>query len=109
MSHLKTSDILQQIKSYNMEIDADLILLKKDLNNTMKDIREKKENDKSKTTIVATYGGLVSALTTVLIGLSSYISNYATYFSIAALVTSASLTVVQAWDRLFNHKRLWII
>ena len=29
--------------------------------------------------------------------------------AIAALIFSASLTVIQAWDGLFHHKRLWII
>jgi hypothetical protein len=92
-----------------MNIDADLGLLKENLDNEIKKLDSRKREDKLKATFVVTYGAFVSGLTTVLIGLSSYLSKYEIFFSIAALVTSASLTVIQAWDKFFNHKKLWII
>jgi|APFre7841882724_1041349.scaffolds.fasta_scaffold00965_11 hypothetical protein len=92
-----------------MEVNADLDLLKKKIEQTISNFQKWKSEDKRKTTFVKTYGGLVSGLTTILIGLSSYLPDNVKGFSIAALITSASLTVVQTWDNLFNHKRLWLI
>jgi hypothetical protein len=92
-----------------MEINANLDLLKKELNQSIANLQKWKKKDKSKATFSITYGGIVSGLTTIFIGLSSYLSNYAKLFGIIALITSASLTIVQTWDGLFNHKKLWII
>jgi ABC-type bacteriocin/lantibiotic exporter with double-glycine peptidase domain len=92
-----------------MIINANLELLKDNLNKTISKLEKRKDEDKRKTTFMIAFGGLVSGLTTVLIGLSAYVGELATYFSIAALITSASLTIVQAWDNLFHHKKLWII
>lgn len=94
-----------------MEINADFNLLRKSLTETIKKVEKRKNNDKSKSTFIALYAGIASGFTTVLIGLSTYsiFGNYTTYLTIAALIFSASLTVIQAWDGLFHHKRLWII
>lgn len=92
-----------------MKVDANKDLLKTNLDTIINKIKGRKEQDKRKTAFVVTFGAVASALTTILIGLSSYLSSYAIYFSIAALITSATVTVIQAWDKLFNHKRLWII
>lgn len=79
-----------------MKINASLNLLKEDLNTTINRLEKRKEEDKKKTTYTTAFGGVVSGLTTVLIGLSAYLKELSTYFSIAALITSASLTIVQA-------------
>jgi hypothetical protein len=94
-----------------MEITADFNLLKQSLNQTIHNLQKRKNNDKTKSTFIVMYGALASGLTTVLIGLSTYsiFGKYTTYLTIAALIISASLTVIQAWDGLFHHKRLWII
>jgi len=94
-----------------MEINADFNLLKKNLTQAIQKLQKRKDNDKSKSTFIVMYRGLASGLTTVLIGLSTYsiFGKYTVYLTIAALIISASLTVVQAWDGLFRHKRLWII
>ena len=92
-----------------MEIEADKETLVEDLNRTIDQLFKWKNSEKRKTNFVAVYGGLVSALTTVLIGLASYLQEYATQFQVLALLTSSSLTVVAAWDSLFRHKKLWVI
>jgi len=92
-----------------MKVEANKDLLKSRLTEMIRKIKGQKNQDKGIAAFVVTYGALISALTTVLIGLSSYLSNFALYFNIAALITSATVTVIQAWDKLFNHKRLWII
>ena len=94
-----------------MEINADFNLLKQSLTETIKKLQKRKDEDKTKSTFIVMYGALASGLTTVLIGLSTYaiFGKYTTYFTIAALMISASLTVIQAWDGLFHHKRLWIV
>jgi hypothetical protein len=49
----------------------------------------------------------LSALTTFLIGLSqSY--NPSKLVSIIALATSAGMTIVNAWDGLYNYRRRWV-
>lgn len=54
-----------------MTINANIKLLKKNLNNTIDKLDKRKDEDKMKTTFAVTYGGLISGLTTILIGLSS--------------------------------------
>ena len=54
---------------------------------------------------------ILSALTTIFIGLSQYFpvnSQLPKILSGIALVTSGSITVLSAFDGLFNHKKLWI-
>ena len=53
--------------------------------------------------------GIISAITTVCIGIVSFLPDgYSNIFGIISLLTSASLTVVAAWDGIFHHKKLWI-
>ncbi len=92
-----------------MEIDADIEQLKSDLAAEIQRTRANRATDKRKSAFVAIYVGIVSAVTTVCIGIVSFLpKNYAWVFGILALLTSASLTVVAAWDGIFHHKKLWI-
>lgn len=53
--------------------------------------------------------GVVSAITTVCIGIQTFVSDkYSNLFGIVSLLSSASVTVVAAWDGIFHHKKLWI-
>jgi amino acid transporter len=94
-----------------MEINADFNLLKQNLAETIQKLQKKIKMSKTKSTFIVMYGALASGITTILIGLSTYsvFGKYTTYLTIAALIVSATLTIVQAWDGLFHHKRLWII
>lgn len=53
--------------------------------------------------------GFASAATTALIGLGSYFPDAANMFYVPALLVSASLTIVTAWDNLYKHNDLWIM
>lgn len=50
---------------------------------------------------------ILSAATTVLIGMSKIYSNQA-WISALALATSAGITIFAAWDGFFRHKDLWV-
>ena len=50
---------------------------------------------------------LLSATTTVLIGLNQS-SNNLKNLSAIALITSASITVVNAWDGVYQYRRRWV-
>jgi hypothetical protein len=90
-------------------IKADKVKLLDDVKKSIIKLSHRKDSDKKKTTIIITLVSVGSSITTVLIGLSSYFSDISVIFNITALVVSASVTVLSAWDKLFNHKRLWIM
>lgn len=50
---------------------------------------------------------ILSAMTTVLIGMSKTFADQA-WLSALALVTSAGITVLSAWDGFFRHRDLWV-
>lgn len=91
-----------------MEIDANIEELKRDLANMIDRSWKNRRSDRRKSAFVAVYVGIVSAVTTVCIGIVSFLPERSNVFGIVALLTSASLTVVSAWDGIFHHKKLWI-
>jgi hypothetical protein len=91
-----------------MKIDANIEELKKELENRINAVRSWRDDDKRKSTFVAVYLGLVSAITTVSIGIVAFLPEAYKIFGIISLFSSASVTVVAAWDGLFHHKKLWI-
>ena len=91
-----------------MEIDANIEELKKELENRINAVHSWKDDDKRKSTFVAVYLGVVSAITTVCIGIVAFLPESYKVFGIISLISSASVTVVAAWDGLFHHKKLWI-
>ncbi|WP_144734751.1 SLATT domain-containing protein [Acinetobacter oleivorans] len=91
------------------DIKADLYQLKEDIAYEIKVTKANRQNDRSKSTFISLYSGLISALTTFCIGLNPYVSGkYTAYLTGFSLFISASLTFVLAWNKLFNHKSLWI-
>ncbi len=92
-----------------MEINADIEKLKNDVAERINKSQYRRSDDKRKAAFVAVYVGLVSAITTVCIGIVSFLPEfYSNVFGIISLISSASLTVVSAWDGIFHHKKLWI-
>ena len=92
-----------------MKIDADIEQVKTDVAAKIQWARASRREDKKKSAFVAIYMGVVSAITTICIGIVSYLPiTYSNFFGIVSLLTSASLTVVAAWDGIFHHKKLWI-
>lgn len=90
-------------------INADLYQLKEDIAYEIKVTKANREKDRDKSNFVSIYTGLISALTTFCIGLTPYVSeDYTNFIGGFSLFISAFLTVVLAWNGLFNHKSLWI-
>jgi hypothetical protein len=50
---------------------------------------------------------MLSAITTFLIGAGQYFGGQA-WIPVLALATSASVTVVTAWDGYFRHREMWV-
>ena len=44
-----------------------------------------------------------------MIGLSKYFPIFGDELQVSALLISAILTIVMAWDKLFKHKEVWLI
>ena len=92
-----------------MDVNADPSRLKSDLDARIEKLNVYRTRDKRKAAFVAIYTGIVSAITTVCIGIVAFLpDSWTHYFGIASLITSASLTAVSAWDGIFGHKRLWV-
>ena len=91
-----------------MRINVNIEELKREVDKRKKWARDYRDNVKKKSAFVAVYVGIVSAITTVCIGIVAFLPQSSTLFGIIALVSSASVTVVAAWDGIFRHKKLWI-
>lgn len=90
-------------------INASIEVLSEELSRQIESVRLKVARDKRKATSVALYVGVVSAITTVCIGIVGFLpEEYGEIFGIFSLIASASTTVIAAWDGIFDHKKLWI-
>ena len=89
------------------EIDYDTLTA--DIDRQISSFQKWSKNDKSKTTAVTIVSGIASAVTTVAIGLVKFVPDgFSDVLQALALVVSAAVTVILAWDRLFQHKSLWL-
>ncbi len=92
-----------------MDIPADLDVLKGDISREIQRLRKSRSNNKYKAANIAIYTGAVAAITTVCIGIGTFVGEeLGRVFGLISLVTSASISVVSAWDGIFNHKKLWV-
>jgi len=92
-----------------MEINANIEQVKSDVADRIKWARTSRIDDRRKSAFIAVYTGVASAITTICIGIVSFLpDSYSSFFGVVSLITSASLTVVAAWDGIFQHKKLWI-
>ena len=92
-----------------MTINANLGILLEDLDKQIEEVQSRVGRDKVKAMRIAIYVGVISAITTVCIGVVGFLpKEYEPFFGIVSLVASASTTVIAAWDGVFHHKKLWI-
>ena len=73
---------------------------------------EKRNHNKRVSRSVAMLCAVISAITTVLIGASTsplLTTTWGRVLALAAMVASAGVAVIAAWDGLFNHKKLWVL
>ena len=88
-------------------INANLSVLEQDIETRIAKFKNVSQVNKQKTHFFVMSTAILSSLTTVMIALSQYANSYTVYLSAAALLISASLSILTAWDGLYNHKKLW--
>ena len=96
---------LQHVKV--IMIDANIDILEQDIEARINSFKIYRDANKRKTHIYVMSTAMLSSATTVLLGLSQYFKDYTEVISAIALLISGSLTVLSAWDGLYNHKKLW--
>jgi len=91
------------------KFSANLDVLKADTDSAIRRMTRYQRGNKRKAELAVVISASISAATTISIGLSSLIPVCSTIFQSAAMVLSASLTIVIAWGGLHNHKRQWML
>jgi len=93
-------------------IDANIDILEQDVKDRITSFRKRTDGNKKKAARVVILSSFISALTTILIGISSIVSSdnpeFSKFLNILALITSSSLPILLSWDTFFNHKKLWV-
>ncbi|MEP5633922.1 MAG: SLATT domain-containing protein [Tateyamaria sp.] len=92
-----------------IQFEVDIELLKASIARQVDRTDRNRFRDKSRTTIVTVMTAIGGAMTSTLIGLSKFVPAYENVLQAIALVTGGLMAVVVAWDRLFDHRKLWII
>jgi len=90
-------------------MNANIDILKKDINLSLENLRKRRRGNKKKAEYVVVASAVISAVTTISIGLSSLVETWSSIFQGIALILSASLTIIATWDGFYNHKRLWLL
>jgi hypothetical protein len=80
--------------------------LKDDIEESIKRTQKRRNRDKAKATFLKMSGVLLAGVVTVLVGLQGDQFNQYLLRNIA-LVLSASITVISAFDAFFDHRALW--
>ncbi|CTQ53524.1 hypothetical protein LP7551_02048 [Roseibium album] len=96
----------------NNNFKIDKVKLVKDIDKNIIFFRRISQNDKKKTTWIEVYKATAAAIATALLGIGQLKLFGITddnYFQALAILITASLSIVTAWDALFRHKDLWIM
>lgn len=91
------------------KVKVDINILKQSIDRQAGRTDRNRFRDKFRTTAVTVFTAFAGATTATLIGLSKYVVSLEDWLQAVALIISGILSVVVAWDHLFDHKRLWII
>ncbi len=90
-------------------MDADIKLLEDQIESAIVNYEQQRKVNRRRSANVAVINASMAAITTVLIGLSNIWQPSSKILSAIAIVTSALVMVISGWDRIYNHKKLWII
>ena len=90
-------------------MEADKVLLEEQIEATLVNYEAQRKENRRRSANVAVVNASMAAVTTVLIGLSNSWQSASRILSSLAIATSALVMVVSGWDRIYNHKRLWMI
>jgi hypothetical protein len=88
-------------------IDRDL--LTRQISAEIARIEKNRNRDKSKAKRVTLFLAGGSAGTTMLLSLSKFTPMFESMFQSGSIIVGTMTTVVFAWDKLFDHKKLWVI
>lgn len=93
------------------EYDLDAQLIKGNIEHHFQRLNGNIARDKKKATFVEIYKGVAAASATALLGIGQieYFEEYNDIFQVFAILITAFLTMITAWDNLFKHKDLWIL
>ncbi len=93
------------------EYKLDPEILKNNIQHHLARLNRNIVRDKKKATFVEIYKGVAAASATALLGIGQIklLENYNDIFQILAISITALLTMVTAWDNLFQHKQLWVM
>ena len=90
-----------------MKVDRQL--LEEQINAALTNYEAQRKVNRRRSANVAVINASMAAVTTVLIGLANAWQPATRILSSLAIVTSALVMVISGWDRIYNHKRLWMI
>lgn len=80
--------------------------IESEIQKRIKSFDDRRKFYRKRTTQFTLFTAGLSAVTTFLIGVSQIYDS--TLLSVFALATSAGITVLSAWDGLYNHRRHWV-
>ena len=88
---------------------ADRALLEQQIDAALANYEAQRKENRRRSANVAVINASMAAITTVLIGLSNAWQPATRILSSLAIVTSALVMVISGWDRIYNHKKLWMM
>ncbi len=90
---------------------VDREILRSNIEHHVEVFKKKVFRDRRRTTEVEIFKGTAAAATTALLGIGQlkFFHDVSDAFQVLAIVLTALLAIVTAWDGLFRHKALWIL
>lgn len=84
-------------------------LLNQQIDNEISRLERNRDRDKKKAKRVTILSASGSAGATMLLALSKFSETLEVWLQSGSLILGTATTIILAWDKLFNHKRLWVI
>lgn len=89
--------------------EVKIALLNQQIDGAISRLETNRDRDKKKAKRVTVLSASGSAGATMLLGLSKFSQSLEAFMQSGSLILGTMTTIILAWDKLFNHKRLWII
>jgi len=87
--------------------DEKLAILRAQIDHSVKWFRDARRRNRRNAFLLRFGTAALSAATTVVLGLQGF-ETYRVLLKNVALILSASVTVIAAWESFFNHRELWV-
>ncbi len=89
------------------KVDSDL--LAQQVSAEIARLEKNRDRDKGKAKRVTIFAASGSAGATMLLGLSKFTPALELWLQSGSIIVGTVTTIVLAWDKLFDHKKLWVI